>query len=62
MSIAAGRLRNGASVSDTAAQVGYHSIAAFSRVFRNVLGVTPGEYRRQPGMQIKTNEQKMLTH
>ncbi|BDZ48714.1 hypothetical protein GCM10025867_09550 [Frondihabitans sucicola] len=35
------------SVADVAAQVGYQSESAFSRAFRNVVGTTPGAFRRE---------------
>lgn len=35
-----------AGIKEVAAQVGYGSVAAFTRAFRRVMGVTPGEYRK----------------
>lgn len=31
---------------DTAQRVGYESDAAFSKAFKRIVGLTPGEYRR----------------
>jgi AraC-like DNA-binding protein len=38
----------GASIKQLAAQLGYDSEAAFSRAFKRVLGVSPGQVRRRP--------------
>jgi AraC-like DNA-binding protein len=47
MHVAAGLLRSHSlSVAEAAARVGYQSEAAFSRVFRKVVGVAPAAYRR----------------
>lgn len=49
MSLAAGELRKpGASTEAIASEVGYQSVAAFRRVFSQWMGMTPGEWRRQP--------------
>jgi len=37
----------GASVTEVALQLGFSDTANFSRSFRNVAGVAPGEYQRQ---------------
>ena len=34
-------------LADVARTVGYESDAAFNRAFKRILGVTPGEYRRE---------------
>jgi two-component system response regulator YesN len=39
--LAAGELR----VSDVAERVGVHDVKYFSRLFKKVVGMTPGEYR-----------------
>jgi len=36
----------GGSISDVAQQLGFSDAANFSRAFRRVMGVTPGEYQR----------------
>ena len=47
MQLAAGRLRDSdAKILDIALDVGYESEAAFSRAFKRMVGVTPGEWRR----------------
>ena len=47
MYLASRLLRNGKSkLYDVSKQVGYDSDGAFSKAFKRVLGVTPGEYRR----------------
>ena len=47
MQLAAGRLRDSdAKVIEIALDVGYESEAAFSRAFKRMVGVTPGEWRR----------------
>jgi AraC-like DNA-binding protein len=47
MQLAAGRLRDSvAKILDIALDVGYESEAAFSRAFKRMAGVTPGEWRR----------------
>lgn len=38
------------SVSDVSAQAGFGSVSHFCAVFREIVGVSPGEYRRQHGM------------
>lgn len=40
-----------ASVEQIAENIGYQSVAAFSRVFKKVIGMSPGEYRRQRSME-----------
>ena len=47
MQLAAGRLRDSdARVIEISLDVGYESEAAFSRAFKRMVGVTPGEWRR----------------
>ncbi len=47
MQLSAGRLRDSdATILDVALDVGYESDAAFSRAFKRVVGVAPGEWRR----------------
>lgn len=38
------------SVSDVSAQMGFGSVSRFCAVFREIVGVSPGEYRRQHGV------------
>jgi AraC-like DNA-binding protein len=48
MQVASGRLRDtNAKVVDVALDVGYESEAAFSRAFKRVVGLSPGEWRRK---------------
>jgi AraC-like DNA-binding protein len=48
MQLAAHRLLDGGdSVASVAARVGYESEAAFSRAFKKIVGLPPGEWRRQ---------------
>jgi AraC-like DNA-binding protein len=49
MQLAAGRLGDGASVGEAAADVGYGSEAAFSRAFKKLVGVPPASWRKQRG-------------
>jgi AraC-like DNA-binding protein len=46
MQLARNRLRDGASVAEVAAELGYRSEAAFSRAFKRVMGMPPGAARR----------------
>lgn len=47
MQVAAGRLRStGSTLSEIAGQVGYETEASFSKVFKKLLGVSPGAFRR----------------
>ncbi|MEZ5421049.1 MAG: AraC family transcriptional regulator [Vicinamibacterales bacterium] len=46
MQLASRRLRDGASVADVAAAVGYDSEAAFSRAFKKAVGQAPATWRR----------------
>ncbi len=46
MKLAAAILRKGASMPDTAGQVGYQSESAFAQAFKRVTGVQPGVWRR----------------
>jgi AraC-like DNA-binding protein len=46
MQLASRLLVDGAAVADVATQVGYESEAAFSRSFKRIVGVPPGEWRR----------------
>lgn len=41
------------SIEQIAEYIGYQSVAAFSRVFKKVIGMTPGEYRRQLSIKDK---------
>lgn len=43
---AAALLRNGASVGEAARAVGFDSDIYFGRIFKRIMGVTPGEYRK----------------
>jgi AraC family transcriptional regulator, activator of mtrCDE len=45
MRAAARRIQDGDSIQQAAAAVGYQSLAAFSRAFKRVLGVSPSAYR-----------------
>jgi AraC-like DNA-binding protein len=46
LQIAAARLREGdADIATIAADIGYESEAAFSRVFKGMIGVSPAEWR-----------------
>jgi transcriptional regulator GlxA family with amidase domain len=48
MTIARGLLRDtNGSLSSIAQQIGYGSEAAFSKAFKEVIGVSPGTYRRR---------------
>jgi AraC-like DNA-binding protein len=38
--------RDGASVAEAAERVGYRSVASFSKAFRDLVGISPGAYRR----------------
>lgn len=49
MHCAARLLRHDAALPDVSRQVGYQSLAAFNRVFRREMGVTPGAFRRGGG-------------
>jgi AraC-like DNA-binding protein len=54
MQMAAQLLSDGAaSVAAIAEDVGYESEAAFSRAFKNVVGVPPGAWRRQRRMSSR---------
>ena len=44
----------GTSIAEAAAQVGYHSEAAFNRAFKKYVGVPPGEWRRSRAVQTAT--------
>lgn len=39
-------LENGVTITDIAMQVGFQSLTTFNRVFKNINGCTPSEYRR----------------
>ena len=47
MRLASQLLRTGHTVEQVGAQVGYQSVAAFTRAFAKAVGVQPGAYRRQ---------------
>jgi AraC-like DNA-binding protein len=47
MMTAATQLRNGASVKQAAAIVGYNSVSSFIKSFMRVTGITPGTFRQQ---------------
>lgn len=47
MQLAAGRLGEGASVSEVAFEVGYGSESAFTRAFKKLVGVPPASWRKQ---------------
>jgi AraC-like DNA-binding protein len=47
MQLAAGRLGEGATVSDVAFEVGYGSESAFTRAFTKLVGVPPASWRKQ---------------
>jgi AraC-like DNA-binding protein len=47
MMTAATQLRNGASVKQVAAIVGYNSVSSFIKSFMRVTGITPGTFRQQ---------------
>jgi len=50
MSLAANELKRPGSLTEAVAEsVGYQSVAAFRRVFTDKMGMTPGQWRRQPG-------------
>lgn len=50
MSLAANALRQPGQTTEAVAEsVGYQSVAAFRRVFTDKMGMTPGQWRRQPG-------------
>jgi AraC-like DNA-binding protein len=49
MQIAAGLLSRGVNIATIAAETGYGSEAAFSRAFKNVVGVSPSDWRRRAG-------------
>ena len=42
--------RTDRNVADIAIEVGWNSIATFSRTFREIVGCTPSEYRERPGL------------
>ena len=49
ISCALGLLRESSmQISDIAAEVGFPEAKSFCRVFRDIMGMTPGEYRRMP--------------
>jgi AraC-like DNA-binding protein len=52
MQLARNRLRDGASVGEVAAELGYRSEAAFSRAFKRVMGMSPGAARRDGEMVL----------
>lgn len=62
MSIAVKKLRSGGSINSIAEQVGYQSVSAFTRVFHQIIGATPGAFQRMHFYGNKTNEQNKLTH
>jgi AraC-like DNA-binding protein len=57
MQLAARLLDRGASIAQTASQVGYGSEAAFSRVFKRFVGMSPGTWRRGKAQWISAEEQ-----
>ena len=53
MQMAANHLREGRlSLSEIAGVVGYQAEASFNKVFKRLLGITPGAYRRQAGRAV----------
>jgi AraC family transcriptional activator of mtrCDE len=42
-------LQSGLSVAEIGEMVGYHSDAAFQRIFKRLIGVTPARYRATGG-------------
>jgi AraC-like DNA-binding protein len=54
MQLAAGRLGEGATVAETAFDVGYGSEAAFSRAFKKLVGTAPASWRRQQSASTRT--------
>ena len=52
LQLAMNMLRDGRSIADIAAGVGYESEAAFSRAFKRHLGVPPGAWREQAGARL----------
>lgn len=48
---AALRLGEGASIADTVARCGFQDVSYFTKTFRELKGVTPGEYRRRARAQ-----------
>ena len=48
MRVAAQRIQSGDAISHAAEQVGYQSLAAFSRAFKRAMGVSPSAYRPRP--------------
>ncbi len=45
------QLREGASVSEAAADLGFSDIKNLSRIFRQIEGITPSEYRLRYGVK-----------
>ena len=52
-------LAGGMSVTDVSRQVGFRNLCHFSREFKNQLGVTPSQYRKQYAeQQLFTDEEE----
>lgn len=47
--------KDGVSITDVALQLGFSDTANFSRAFRRVVGISPGEHQRSAGFSIITN-------
>lgn len=47
MNLSAGFLEDGATLEEVAAKVGYESASSFGKAFKTVMGVAPGDWRRQ---------------
>lgn len=48
-------LENGFTITDIAMQVGFQSLTTFNRVFKNINGCTPSEYRRLYKTEMMSN-------
>lgn len=48
--VAAGMLKEKAAVTETALACGFSSVNSFIRAFKNIMGITPGQYKAQAGL------------
>jgi AraC-like DNA-binding protein len=58
MQLAGNHLRAGLEIGEVADRVGYESEAAFSRAFKKIVGVPPGEWRRGDQQRLTTNDKR----
>ncbi len=55
MNLAAGCLEDGKTLEEIAEKVGYDSASSFGKAFKTVMGIAPGDWRRQYGAHKKTD-------